>query len=224
MSIDFDSISAASAVTPNTAANTNTNKNPVAGSQDYFLKLLVAQMNNQDPLNPLDSAQMTSQLAQLNTVQGINNLATKLDSLLGDVNTSQSLQASSLVGHAVLAPGNTLALTDGQALGGVELGGAVDHLTVTIKDAGGNVIHTADLGAQTGGIVNFVWDGSTTSGAAAIAGSYTFSVDGKLAGTTVATNGLSAGVVSSVTPTATGASLLVSGVGTFDMTQIKQIY
>src|SRR5882757_1182177 len=133
MSIDFDSISAASAVVPNTAANTKTTTSPEAGSQDYFLKLLVAQMNNQDPLNPLDSAQMTSQLAQLNTVQGINNLATKLDSLLGDVNTSQSLQASSLVGHTVMAPGNTLALTDGQAIGGVELGGAVDHLTVTIK-------------------------------------------------------------------------------------------
>jgi len=224
MSIDFDAVSAASAVTPNTAANTKANNSPVAGSQDYFLKLLVAQMNNQDPLNPLDSAQMTSQLAQLNTVQGINNLATKLDSLLGDVNTSQSLQASSLVGHAVLAPGNTLALADGQAVGGVELAGPVDHLTVTIKDANGAVIHTADLGKQDGGIVNFVWDGSTDAGTAATAGSYSFAVDAKLAGTAVAANGLSAGVVSSVTPTATGASLLVSGVGTFDMTQVKQIY
>ena len=226
MSIDFDAITAASTVTKNAGAATAAaaKKNVEAGSQDYFLKLLVAQMNNQDPLNPLDSAQMTSQLAQLNTVQGINNLATKLDALLGDVNTSQSLQASSLVGHTVMAPGNTLALANGQAVGGAELAGPVDHLVVTIKDASGVVVHTSDLGAQSGGIVNFVWDGSTDAGTPATAGSYTFSVDGKLGSAKVVANGLSAGTVTSVTPTATGASLLVGGVGTFDMTQVKQIY
>src|ERR1700712_1221328 len=108
MALDFSAITAASAI-PLTSSTSSTSGGSTdgtidsgAGSQDYFLKLLVAQMNNQDPLNPMDSSQMTSQLAQLNTVQGINKLSTQLDSLLGDVTSSQSLQASSLVGHNVL--------------------------------------------------------------------------------------------------------------------------
>ncbi len=225
MALDFAAITAASQVTPKTTAGTtSTSKSTEVGSQDYFLKLLVAQMNNQDPLNPLDSAQMTSQLAQLNTVQGINNLATKLDSLLGETNTSQSLQASALVGHVVMAPGTSLPLADGQAIGGVDLAGPTDHLVITIKDASGNVVKTKDLGAQEAGVVNFVWDGSTDAGPAAAAGSYAFSAVGKLAGTSVTTSTLSAGTVASVTPTAGGASLLVGGLGTYDMSQVKQIY
>lgn len=228
MALDFDSITAASQVananrTTPAVANAAT-QGPAVGSQDYFLKLLVAQMGNQDPLNPLDSAQMTSQLAQLNTVEGINKLSTKLDSLLSDVNMSQSLQASSLVGHTVMAPGTAITLANGQGVGGIDLAGAVDTLTVTIKNASGQVVHTADLGAHEAGVVDFVWDGSTDAGAAAAAGQYTMSVEGKLAGTKVNANTLSAGTVTSVTPSATGASLFVGGVGTFDMTQVKQIY
>ncbi len=199
-------------------------KGPAAGSQDYFLKLLVAQMKNQDPLNPLDNAQVTSQLAQLNTVEGINKLATKLDALLGTNNAAQSLQAAALVGHAVMAPGTTLALQNGQAIGGVELTGAVDHLTVTIKDASGRVVHTTDLGAQEAGVMNFVWDGSTDAGTAATPGSYSFAVEGKLGSSKVVANTLSTGVVASVTPGADGASLLVGGLGSFALAQIRQIY
>jgi flagellar basal-body rod modification protein FlgD len=205
-------------------AASSASKSTTVGSQDYFLKLLVAQMNNQDPLNPLDSAQMTSQLAQLNTVQGINNLATKLDSLLGETNTAQSLQAAGLVGHNVMAPGTTLALQNGQAVGGINLAGAVDHLTVSIKDASGTVIRTEDLGAQQAGLMNFVWDGATDAGATATDGAYTFSVAAKSGKDTVVADTLSTGVVTSVTPGADGASLLVSGVGSFPMSQIKQIY
>ena len=226
MALDFSKITDASALsTDRTYTTTGTSsKGAVAGSQDYFLKLLVAQMNNQDPLNPLDSAQMTSQLAQLNTVQGINNLATKLDSLLGDVNTSQSLQATALVGHTVLAPGNALALANGQAVAGIDLSGAVDKLTVSVKNAAGTVIHTADLGKQEAGVMNFVWDGSTDAGAAATPGNYTFAVAGTLSGKAVDATTLSTGVVTRVTPSSTGASLLINGVGTADMTQIRQIY
>ncbi len=185
MTIDFSALTAASAtpVTSTTSSTSTTSGTSATattdtgvGSQDYFLKLLVAQMNNQDPLNPMDSAQMTSQLAQLNTVQGIKKLSTQLDSLLGDVNASQSLQASSLVGHSVLVPGSTLELASGQAVAGFNLSADADDVKVTIKDASGTVIHTADLGKQSAGIENFVWDGSTDSGSAAAAGAYTFSV------------------------------------------------
>lgn len=224
MAIDFSAISAASQVTPDTTKNTKASSNPEAGSQDYFLKLLVAQMNNQDPLNPLDSAQMTSQLAQLNTVTGINNLATKLDSLLGAQNTAQGLQATALVGHGVLGEGNKLSLVDGKAVAGVELASGVDSLTVVVKDSTGKVIHTQDLGKQDAGVVEFGWDGSTDGGGTAKAGDYTFSVEGKLAGKTVKSTPLSTGLVTGVSPSANGTALMVNGVGSMTMNQIRQIY
>ena len=221
MSIDFSAITAASA-TPVTASTTT--KQDAVGSQDYFLKLLVAQMNNQDPLNPMDSAQMTSQLAQLNTVQGINKLSTQLDTLLGDVTSSQSLQASSLVGHNVLVPGTTMALANGQAVGGVNLDANADSLTITIKDASGAVVHTESLGSQDAGLINFVWDGTTDTGGTATAGTYTFTADAKAAGSKVVADTLSTGLVSSVTPGASGASVFVNGVGMVPMSQLKQIF
>jgi flagellar basal-body rod modification protein FlgD len=228
MALDFSAITAASA-TPVTSSTSSSSKSAgtvdtSAGSQDYFLKLLVAQMNNQDPLNPMDSAQMTSQLAQLNTVQGINKLSTQLDSLLGDVTSSQSLQASSLVGHDVLVPGTTLALADGQAVGGINLASDADSLTISIKDSTGAVVKTENLGKQASGLVNFVWDGSTDSGTTAAAGSYTFSAAAKSGSTTVVADTLSAGLISSVTPGSAGASVFVNGVGTVLMSQVKQIF
>src|SRR6476659_4835046 len=82
--------------TSKTAATTSTDS--ASATQDRFMKLLITQMKNQDPLNPLDNAQVTSQLAQLSTVTGID----KLNTTIGDMNTamvaSQSLQASALVG------------------------------------------------------------------------------------------------------------------------------
>ena len=225
MSLDFTAITAASAVQTPVGGSTSSSKTDTAvGSQDYFLKLLVAQMNNQDPLNPMDSAQMTSQLAQLNTVQGINKLSTQLDTLLGDVTSAQSLQASSLVNHGVLVPGTSLALADGQAVGGVNLAGDVDSLTIKIKNASGTVIRTKELNKQDAGIVNFVWDGETDSGAAAAAGAYTFTAEATLAKTKVVADTLSFGSVSSVTPGSNGASVFVSGVGNVAMSQVKQIF
>ena len=215
----IDSVSSSTS----TAGTSSATASPQAGTQDYFLKLLVAQMKNQDPLNPLDNAQVTSQLAQLNTVDGINKLATKLDALLGDSTTAQSLQAAGLVGHTVLTPGTKLDLESGQAIGGIELASAVDHILVTIKDASGAVVHTSDLGAHDAGVMNFVWDGTTDSGATAKAGSYTFSVEAKAGTSKIVANTLSAGVVSSVTPGANGAQLLVSD-SSFLLSQIKQIY
>ena len=227
MSLDFSAITAASATSTATNASntTSTSKTDAAvGSQDYFLKLLVAQMNNQDPLNPMDSAQMTSQLAQLNTVQGINKLSTQLDTLLGDVTSSQSLQASSLVGHNALVPGTTLALANGQAVGGVNLASDVDKLTITVKDASGTVVHTAELGKQDKGLVNFVWDGTTDTGTAAAAGTYTFAATASIAGSKVVADSLSFGQVSSVTPSAAGAQIFINGVGNVALTQVKQIF
>ena len=90
-------------------------------AQDRFLKLLTAQLKNQDPLNPLDNAQMTSQLAQISTVDGITKLNATMQAMLNNSSDSQTLQAAALVGHAVLVPGSSLTLSKGQAVGGVDM-------------------------------------------------------------------------------------------------------
>jgi flagellar basal-body rod modification protein FlgD len=88
-----------------------------AVSADTFLKLLVAQMKNQDPLNPMDNAQVTSQMAQINTVTGINALNTTVQSLSSQFTQMQALQGASLVGHSVILPGNMLTIDPTTATG-----------------------------------------------------------------------------------------------------------
>jgi flagellar basal-body rod modification protein FlgD len=210
--------------TPPPSAAAPVNNANTAGSQDRFLKLLVAQMQNQDPLNPMDNAQVTSQMAQISTVQGIEQLNTTLASLLTGMNSAQPLQAASLVGHSVLAPGSSLLLNNGDAEGGAVLAQAVDSLTVTIKDSTGRVLHSVDLGAQPAGTMRFAWDGSTDSGAAAVNGTYQFSLSGKAGGQNVTPDRLTVGRVTSVTPGDKGVTLSVGGLGDYSLAQIKQIF
>ncbi|MDP3088179.1 MAG: flagellar hook capping FlgD N-terminal domain-containing protein, partial [Methylotenera sp.] len=84
----------------------NSKTNSIDNAQDRFMTLLVTQMKNQDPLNPMDNAQVTSQMAQLSTVTGIDKLNNTLELLIGNVQPGPSYQASSMIGHSVLSPGN----------------------------------------------------------------------------------------------------------------------
>src|SRR6266571_7724769 len=77
----------------------------VEADTNKFMTLLVTQLKNQDPLNPLDNAQITSQLAQLSTVTGVNNLNTTLESLKSSYQSSETLQATNMIGKGVLVPG-----------------------------------------------------------------------------------------------------------------------
>lgn len=129
-----------------------------AGSADRFLKLLVAQMQNQDPLNPLDNAQVTSQMAQINTVSGIAKLNETVQGLTAQFVQMQALQGAALVGREVVVPGNRLAVADGVGQGGYELGSPADAVKVEVLNAGGNVIDTLQLGAAAAGRHRFEWD------------------------------------------------------------------
>ena len=95
--------------------------NSAADTQDRFLKLLVTQMKNQDPLNPMDNAQVTTQMAQLSTVSGIDKLNATLQALSDSMSSNQSLQAASMIGHGVLVAGKGIELANGGGYGGVEL-------------------------------------------------------------------------------------------------------
>lgn len=214
--------SAASFVTADPA--TSAAKKAAEDPTDRFLKLLVTQMKNQDPLNPLDNAQVTSQLAQISTVSGIDKLNTTLQNMAASFAANQSLQVTNMIGHGVLVPGSTLSLENGMAMAGVDLPQSVDQLTVTIRDAAGAIVQSIDLGPKPVGITAFAWDGTTSSGSPAANGIYSFSVNALQGGKKVDGSTLSFGQVNSVTPGKDGMSLDVSGgLGAVNVTDVKKI-
>lgn len=135
------------------------------GSSERFLKLLVAQMQNQDPLSPMDNAQVTSQIAQINTVSGIEKLNGTVQGLSGQFTQMQALQGAALVGREVVVPGNALTLKDGVGSGSFELGSAADNVQIEVLNAAGTVIEKIQLGARPAGIGNFDWKPVSTAGA-----------------------------------------------------------
>ena len=133
--------------------------NDATVTSDRFLKLLVAQMQNQDPLNPMDNAQVTSQMAQINTVTGIDKLNATVQGLSTQFIQLQAMQGASLVGRDVIVAGNKLSVDAeaGIGQGGFELAGAADAVKLEILDASGRVVDTRQLGAAAAGTQSFSW-------------------------------------------------------------------
>lgn len=127
-------------------------------SQDRFLKLLVAQLNNQDPLNPMDNAQMTTQMAQINTVSGIQELNATLKGMASQAAATQSLQGASLIGREALVEGSDLSFDGNQAKGALSLNAAASQVYVDIIGSDGNRIDTIDMGSLGPGQHPFEWD------------------------------------------------------------------
>ncbi len=192
---------------------------------DRFLKLLVAQMKNQDPLNPLDNAQVTSQMAQINTVTGINGLNDTVKQLLNQFGAMESLQASQLTGRNVLVTGNELKMNaEGTAaIGGMELPATADSVKVEIRDASGNVMRTLTLGKTEGGITRFSWDGKTDAGVQVAAGNYSFTAKAAYGSTSIEGTPLVARTVEAVTRSNGSTQLVLAGGARVAYSDVKQI-
>jgi flagellar basal-body rod modification protein FlgD len=192
--------------------------------QNRFMTMLVAQMKNQDPLNPLDNSQVTSQMAQLSTVSGIEGLNTTMKTLMGSYQASQNLQASSMIGHGILAAGNKTTLSGGVAGMGVNLASAADHVVVDVYDASGVKVNSIELNDVGAGVNSFSWDGSIGDGKTAPDGTYTFKVSATNNGKTVDVSTLQFGVVGSVSFGTSGSVVLgVPGMGDVNFGDVKQV-
>jgi flagellar basal-body rod modification protein FlgD len=192
--------------------------------QDRFLKLLVTQMKNQDPLNPMDNAQVTSQMAQLSTVSGIDKLNSTLQALSDNVTASQSMQASSMIGHGVLVPGSGVALTNGGAYGGIDLPQSVDKLDIAIYDQSGVLVRNMRMGPQSVGLMSWQWDGRNDAGAAMPDGRYTYAVTAAQGATKVDAVALQFGQVTSVTQGKQGATLGIGQLEGIAMSDVRKIF
>lgn len=216
------SVSATQSSTSATTATSN-GIGAVSETQDRFLKLLIAQLQNQDPMNPMDNAQMTTQLAQMSTVEGINKMNDSFAELMSSMQATQGLQAASMIGRFVMVEGDTMASDGSGGLAGVDLGGSVDKLVVTVKNADGEVVQSMDMGPHQAGFVRFGWDGLDNNGNPTPAGTYTFSVAASAAGKAVEATTYATGQVGGVYLSDSGVQLDVGGMGSYSFSEVKQI-
>ena len=188
-------------------------------AQDRFLKLLVAQLNNQDPMNPMDNAQMTSQMAQINTVTGIQQVNDTLKSMAGQFTAMQALQGANMVGHKVLLEGNSLTPIDGVAVGAIDLAGRAESVKIDVLSPGGQLIETINAGALDGGRHYFDWDASKYTGG----GSPTFKVTATLGGKAIDATPLTSDKVVSVGIDKGAMSVQLQGRGATAYSSVKAI-
>lgn len=151
--------------TSSSSTSSSTSATSAASMQDQFLTLLVAQLQNQDPTEPMDNAQLTSQMAQISTVSGIEKLNDTVSSVTSQFTSMQMLQGASLIGHTVLSEGNGLGLTEaGQGTAAFDLEASASDVTVTITNGAGQIVDTMQLGSAAAGRNYFTWDGSQYAG------------------------------------------------------------
>jgi flagellar basal-body rod modification protein FlgD len=210
-----------------------TSGDSVQADTDKFMTLLVTQLKNQDPLNPLDNAQVTSQLAQLQTVTGVNKLNETLNTLKASYQSSEAMQATNLIGHGVLVEGSNVSLSGSKAIMGVELASDVDSLKVVISDKNGKEVQTMDLGKQKAGVIPLAWDGVPDANNLDSNGKPVTLADGDYTFQVVATRGadkvndattLSFDSVASVTTNSTdGVKLNLPSKGGVTLADIKQV-
>ncbi len=175
--------------TSSTTSTTGITSQTGTDLQNTFMQLLVAQLKNQDPLNPMDNSQLTSQLAQINTVNGISQLNTTLSSM---ATQSAASQASSLIGRTVEVPSSTLSLSSSTASFGISVPNGADDAVVTIKNSSGTTVRTVDLGQVSAGTSNYTWNGKDDKGNTLSDGTYTISVAATLSGSTTTATARSA--------------------------------
>jgi len=194
-------------------------------TQNDFLKLLTAQLKNQDPTDPVDATQQLTQLAQFSTVSGISEINSTLKAIQDKLGRSSTSDALAYVGHNVLTEGNTAyPRQSGGIAGAIDLAGDASDVRVAIVGANGSVLKTLSLGAQPKGTVDFDWDGITDNGEPAGDGPYTLNVSASSNGRVVGATPLVWAPVTSVSlPTGGVPQLTLPGIGTVTATKVRQI-
>lgn len=206
------------------AASSSTTDTSAADLQSDFLTLLVTQLQNQDPTNPMDNSQLTTQLAQINTLSGIEKLNTTLGSISGQINSGQSLQATALIGKGVMVDGSQILAGSGQTTPfGISLEQASTATTATITDQTGKVVQTINLGGLSAGVHTFAWDGSTLDGTTAADGKYNVSLSASNATGQLVTQPLNYAQVIGVTNDTSGAVLDLGTMGSTTLANVRQI-
>ena len=152
---------------------TTSNGTSAADLSKNFLKMLTVQLQNQDPMNPMDNAAMTSQLAALNQVDGINKLNTSVNALVAQMQSANFMNLSSSVGKTALAQGTQIYFA-GQSVGmAAKLDAPAASLKAVIRDSNSQIVNQFDFGPTPACTADFIWDGGDDAGKQVMAGIYT---------------------------------------------------
>jgi flagellar basal-body rod modification protein FlgD len=215
---------AASAITPSVTSGGVTKKQTdVQSMSSNFLKMLVAQLRYQDPTNPVNSAEMTSQLAQISTVQGISEMNAGFTTMLDSLKTSQLYQSSNLIGRTVATPGSGVTLSNGLSQFGINLPAAADSVSASIMNANGQVVSTLTFGAQPAGVLPVSWSGMSSSGSKLPDGVYSVQVSALSAGQPLSVTSLQYDQVLGVANTSNGVIVNLPGNRSVSSASISQI-
>ncbi|WP_020409502.1 flagellar hook assembly protein FlgD [Hahella ganghwensis] len=194
--------------------------------QNEFLELMIAQMNNQSPLDPQDNAEFVAQLAQFSSVEGIEKLNNTADSMASQFRSTQALQASAMVGRDVLVPAEYAYKGAGGGVVGVaELPGATPNMVVSVFNQSNELVARVDMGQQVAGDVPFAWDGTNSKGETVPAGKYKVVAEAKYNGETEQLASYLAANVDSVSVGTSGSVVLnLADMGSVSIGDVKQIY
>lgn len=217
--ITSSSNSAAAAATSNTSS-ASTVATTAKEANDRFLKLLVTQLQNQDPMNPMDNAQMTTQMAQISTVSGIEKLNTTVAGLTSQFMQMQALQGASLIGKEVIVKGDTLTTAEGVTQGLYQLDTAADRVKIEVLSPAGTLVDTLGDGAQTTGRHEFTWPGAA---AVADPGGYRFRITAYSGSTPLTATTLTRDRVDAVNTTGNALTLELVNAGSVPYTSIQAL-
>ena len=202
----------------NTSASSGTSASSMQLSQSDFLKLITAQMQNQNPLSPSDPTQYLSQMEELSEVSSLQSMQSALQS-------NQATSGANMLGKSVLAPGSTATLSSGGTVtGAVNAPSGATSLKVEVKDSSGATVDSFTVAPASSGLTAFSWDGSTSSGGTAAAGTYTLSVTASVNGTSTTVDPMVVSQVESVSiDSSTQALDLNTNNGTVALSDVNTI-
>ncbi|WP_319588686.1 flagellar hook capping FlgD N-terminal domain-containing protein [uncultured Desulfobulbus sp.] len=209
--------------TSTTTASKTTSKASALG-QDQFLTLLVAQLQNQDPLNPTDATEFTAQLAQYSQLEQLFNLNDSMDKLASAQNSSERLSALSLIGQDVVVEESEFTLGAQPVEIGYKIDGTVTSANLQIKNSSGKTVATLTAKDLSAGDHYLAWDGKDSSGNTLASGKYSITIDAKSA------DGKSATVAPLVRSKVTGIDLsgteaqIVTALGEYKISSIHGAY
>ena len=175
-----------------------------------FLKLLIAQIQNQDPMAPMDASTMTAQMSQLNMVSSMANMNTSMTAMLSQMQSVNFMNQAALIGHSPAVAGNGIAFDgENQVMLGANAENPLKSVVATITDASGNTVNSVDLGNINAGMSNFIWNGQNADGSTVPAGMYYLSLNGtNAADASENPTAYVASAVASVTKGANGDAIL----------------
>ncbi len=195
--------------------------------QDEFLKLMTTQLQNQNPLEPMENGDFLGQMAQFGTVNGITELQKTVQNLTNSLQSNQALQASTMVGRTVLVEKNVAVLgSDAQGVkGSIDLPASSGEMNLTITDASGQAVRHINMGGQQAGLVDFVWDGLDDGGNALPPGNYGISAEATFNNENVSLQTLVRAKVDSVTLQRDGSSpkLNLADLGSILLENVRQV-